>query len=209
MRRIDTFAALKEGGPGRSTDGRAGRARSILVAAEVAMATVLLVGAGLLVRTVVGMLNVPVGFETDRLLTARIALPRPNDTARATYLDPARRVAFYREALRRIAALPGVERAAMSSQIPMGGFNPPLFVEIDGATPATAAFVRWSTTSRSRPATSRRWATRIVRGRPFTDSDRAGGEPVAIVSETAARDVLERTGSARRTSSLRSRSRPG
>ena len=97
------------------------------------MATVLLVGAGLFVRTVVGMLNVPLGFETDRLLTARDrAAPGRTTPARATYLDPARRVVFYRETLRRIAALPGVERAAMSSQIPMGGFNAPLFVEIDG-----------------------------------------------------------------------------
>jgi predicted permease len=93
-RRVETYAALKEGGAGGSVGARHGRARDILVAAEVAIATVLLVGAGLLVRSVIGLVNVPVGFETDRLLTARIALPRPNDPARAAYLDPARRVAF-------------------------------------------------------------------------------------------------------------------
>jgi predicted permease len=187
MRRAGTFASLKGGGPGRSTDGRAGRARNILVSAEVAMATVLLVGAGLLVRTVGGMLTVPVGFETDHLLTARIALPRPNDTARATYLDPARRVAFYREALGRVASLPGVERAAMSSQIPLGGFNPPLFVEIqdhdtaDGRARPVVHFFQVS------PGYFETMAVRIVRGRAFTDADRSGAEPVAIVSETAAR----------------------
>jgi putative ABC transport system permease protein len=187
VRRDETLAALKEGGPGRSADGRTGRARSALVAAEIAMATVLLVGAGLLVRTVVGLLNVPVGFETERLLTARIALPRPNDPANATYLDPERRVAFVRETLRRVESLPGVERAAMSSQIPMGGFNPPLFVEIDrrgAADPGRQPVVH---TFQVSPGYFETMGVKIVRGRPFADSDRAGSEPVAIVSETASR----------------------
>jgi predicted permease len=183
MRRAGTFAAMKEGGPGRSSDGR-GRARSILVVAEVAMATVLLVGAGLFVRTVAGLLSVPVGFDTGGLLTARITLPRPNDPARAVYSDPIRRAAFYRDALSRIAALPGVERAAMSSQIPMGGFNPPLFVEIDGGEAGVRPVVHEFQVSPSYFETT---GTRLARGRPFADSDRAGAEPVAIVSETAAR----------------------
>jgi putative ABC transport system permease protein len=184
---VEMFAALKEGGPGRSTGGRAGRTRSILVVAEVAMATALLVGAGLFVRTVVGMLNVPVGFETDRLLTARITLPRPNDPAHATYLDPVRRSAFYREALGRVRSIPGVERAAMSSQIPLGGFNAPLFVEFDrpdagdpGARPVVHHF-------QVSPGYFETMGVRIVRGRAFADSDRAGAEQVAIVSDTAAR----------------------
>jgi predicted permease len=186
-RRVETLAALKEGGPGRSADGRAGRARSLLVAAEVAMATVLLVGAGLLVRSVAGLLNVPVGFETGDLLTARVALPRPNDNARATYLDPLRRVAFYRETERRIAALPGVERVAMSSQIPLGGFNPPVFIEIDGRDSGDARVRPVIQNFQVSPGYFATMGVRILAGRPFTDADRAGSEPVAIVSETAAR----------------------
>jgi putative ABC transport system permease protein len=187
VRRTEMFGTLKEGGAGRSSGGRGGRARSVLVAAEVAMATVLLVGAGLFVRTVVGLLNVPVGFATDNLLTARIALPRPNDITRATYLDPDRRVALYREALRRIGALPGVERVALSSQIPMGGFSPPLFVEIDGRhslEPGVRPVMHHFQVSDAYFDTM---GIRIVRGRGFGGADRAGSEPVAIVSETAAR----------------------
>jgi predicted permease len=185
-RRIETFAALKDGDRGRSAGGRASRARDLLVAAEVAMATVLLVGAGLFVRSIVGLLNVPVGFETDHLLTARIALPRPNDPARAAYLDPARRVVFYREVQRRVAALPGVERAAMSTQIPLGGFNAPFIVEIQGreADPAVRPGIHAFQVS---PDYFDAMRIRIRAGRSFTDSDRAGAEPVAIVSETAAR----------------------
>ena len=186
MRRGDTFTALKEGGAGRSSDARARRARNLLVAAEVAMATMLLVGAGLFVRTVVGLLNVPVGFETGNLFTARITLPRPNDASRATYLDPARRVAFYREALSRVESLPGVERAAMSSQVPMGGFNPPLFFEIDGQDVDTGRrpVVHDFQVSLSYFDTM---GIRILRGRGFTDADRPASEAVCVVSEAAAR----------------------
>jgi putative ABC transport system permease protein len=151
----------------------------------VAIATVLLVGAGLLVRTVVGLLNVPVGFDTDHLLTARITLPRPNDPARAAYLDPVRRVAFYRETLRRVQALPGVERAAMASQIPMGGFNPPLFVEVEGRDSASARPVMHDFAVS--PDYFGTMGITILKGRSFAEPDRAGAEPVAIVSDTAAR----------------------
>jgi putative ABC transport system permease protein len=189
LTRVDTFAAVKEGGPARSTDGRAGRARDVLVAAEVAMATVLLIGAGLLVRSIVGLVNVPLGFETESLMTARLSLPRPNDATRATYLDPARRVAFYRETLGRIAALPGVERAAMSSQIPMGGFNPPWLVEIQGLDASDQTVRPVMHNFQVSPSYFETMGVRILRGRPFTEFDRAASEPVAIVSETAARTL--------------------
>jgi putative ABC transport system permease protein len=185
MRRLGTYTALREGG--RSCDARSGRARSVLVAAEVAIATVLLVGAGLLVRSVVALLNVPVGFESDHLLTARMTLPRPNDTSRATYLDPERRNSFYREALRRIAALPGVERTAMSSQIPMGGFNPPLFVEIPGRDQGGQIVRPVMHTFQVSSGYFETMRIGILKGRPFTDADRAGSEPVVVISESAAR----------------------
>ena len=187
LRRLDMFPALKVGTRGRTADRGATRTRNLLVAVEVAIATVLLVGAGLLVRTVSGMLHVTVGFETEGLVTARLTLPRPNDTARATYLNPERRTSFYRDVHRRLSSLPGVERAALSSQIPLGGFNPPLFVEVDGQADVV---------QRARPTVHHfqvsvgyfeTMGIRMVRGRTFTDADRAGGEQVAIVSEAAAR----------------------
>ena len=185
--RGSTFAGLREGGPGRSTDPRAERVRSVLIAAEVAMATVLLIGAGLLVRSVAGLLNVPLGFEPDRLVTARVALPRPNDVTRAVYLDPARRVVFYRETLRRIAALPGVERVAMSSQIPIGGFNAPVFIEFDRGAAAEPGMRPVIHDFRVSPSYFETMGVKIVRGRGFTDADQAGSEAVVLVSETAAR----------------------
>lgn len=191
LRRVSTFSVLKDGGRDRSTNGRAGRARNVLVALEVAIATVLLVGAGLLARTVVGLLNVPVGIQSDNVLTARITLPRPNPPAVGAYLDPERRLALYREAERRIAALPGVERVAMSSQIPMGGFNPPLVIEVDGLELDAATVrpvVHYFEVS---PSYFDTLGIRIVRGRGFSTSDRAGAEPVAVVSEAAARTLFK------------------
>jgi predicted permease len=186
LKRIDAITAVKEGSL-NVTGGRSSRAREILVAVEVAMATVLLIGAGLLVRSIVGLVNVPLGFETDSLLTARIALPRPNDTARAAYLDPARRVAFYREAIDRVGALPGVERVAMSTQIPMGGFNPPWFLEIQGFQQREPGVQPLIQSFQVSPSYFETMGIRVLRGRPFSQADRVGGEPVALVSEAAVR----------------------
>jgi predicted permease len=187
MTRHSTFAALKEGGPGRTADVGTDRVRGLLVAAEVSMATILLIGAGLLVQSVVRLLNVPLGFQTDHLLTARVVLPRPNDVSRAPYLDLARRVAFYRETQRRIAALPGIERVAMSSQIPMGGFNPPVFIELDGLDTAGQDLRPVVHQFQVSPSYFETMRVRILNGRGFTEFDRAGSENVVIVSDTAAR----------------------
>jgi len=185
LKKVDTFSVVKDGGPARTTGGRSARARDLLVAGEVAMATMLLIGAGLLVRSLVSLVNVPVGFETDSLLTARLALPRPNDATRAAYLDPARRVAFYREALDRIAAIPGIERAAVSSQIPLGGFNAPYFVEIQGLDAAGQTVRPVIHQFQVSPSYFETMGIRLIRGRPFGDQDRASTEQVAIVSQAA------------------------
>jgi putative ABC transport system permease protein len=186
LRRLTPYAVVKEGGAGGSGSARRSRVRDVLVSAEVALAMVLLVGAGLLARTVTALLNVPVGFETGNLVTARVWLPRPNDAAQGVYLAPEARLAFYRESLRRVRALPGVEQAAMSTQIPMGGYNAPIFFEIDGrdmrqdTRPVIHSF-------QVSPGYFETMRIPISRGRGFTEFDRTGSEPVAIVSASAAR----------------------
>ncbi len=160
------------------------RVRHALVSGEVALAIVLLVCAGLLTRTVTGLLTVPLGFEPANLLTARVWLPRPNDADRGVYLRPETRAAFVRETLRRLEVLPGVEQVAMSNQIPLGGYNPPLFVEIesraaDGARPVIHNF-------QVSPGYFETMRIPLLRGRGFSEFDRAGNQPVAIVSTAAA-----------------------
>ncbi|MEZ5317934.1 MAG: ADOP family duplicated permease [Vicinamibacterales bacterium] len=186
MRRVQAVAAVRDSDRSRSGGPGAARVRGLLVAAEVAMAVVLLVGAGLLARSFWALQQVSIGFDTDDLLTARVWLPRPNDPANGKYLVAENRIAFGREALARLEALPGVERAAISSQIPMGGYNPPLFFEREGQAVDQAG----RTTIHSfliSPGYFDTLGVPIVRGRGFTDFDRAGTDPVAIVSEAAVR----------------------
>lgn len=190
VRRVETLAAVRESDRGRTAGPTGTRMRGVLVAAEVAMAVVLLMGAGLLARSFWAVQQVPVGIDTENLLTARVWLPRPNDPANGVYLDSSARVAFGQEALERIVALPGVERVAISSQIPMGGYDPPIFFERDGA----AGEEERQPTIHSFVVTPDYFATlgvAVVRGRGFTSADRDGGAPVAVVSEAAVRQYWE------------------
>jgi predicted permease len=189
MRRMNAFALVKEGGQGRSASSRRTTGRNLLVSAQVALAIILLVGAGLLIRSVGALLDVPVGFETKNLLTSRIWLPRPNDAANGVYLEPAKRVEFYRETLRRVSALPQVTHAAMSTQIPMGGYNAPWFFEVEGRDLSDQGVRPVIQNFQVSPSYFDTLGIPIVRGRGFTDLDRAGATLVAVVSASAAGSI--------------------
>jgi len=187
IQRFSSFEALKEGGPGRSSSGRRARLRNGLVSAEVALAMILLAGAGLLLRSFWQLQTVDVGFDIKNLLTARVWLPRPNDPANGVYLKPENRVAFYRESLRRLSALPGVQSAAVSSQIPLGGFNPPVFFEMEGREVSGQSARLTLHNFQVSPSYFATMGMKLVRGRLLNEFDLAGGEPVAVISEAAAR----------------------
>src|SRR5262249_14131232 len=114
--RPDVNEALKEGGKGGGSSSRLGRARNALIVVEVAMALVLLVGAGLLIRSFRRLQEVDPGFDPRNLLTMRLFLPE------SKYPEPGQRQAFLEQVLRRIEALPGVQAAGTSTWIPtLGG----------------------------------------------------------------------------------------
>ena len=193
IQRVNSFEVLKEGGPGRSASGARARVRNLLVSAEVALAMILLVGAGLLIRSFWQLQQVDVGFNTENLLTARVWLPRPNDPKQGRYLVPENRVIFYREALRRVRELPGVESAAMATQVPLGGFNRPLFFEVEGRDVSAQAA---RPTAQSFQVSTSYFATLgipLMRGRAFSETDRADTEPVVMVSESFVRAYLKDT----------------
>jgi putative ABC transport system permease protein len=100
--------------------------RAALVFAEVALALVLLVSAGLLARSFWSLSRVDPGFRTDRLLASSVGIPRTR------YPTPDSRRAFVAQALDRIQALPGVARAAAVNRLPLGGSNVLTSVEIEG-----------------------------------------------------------------------------
>jgi len=114
--RPDLNETLKEGGKGSGSSSRLGRARNALIVIEVAMALVLLVGAGLLIKSFRRLQEVDPGFDPHNVLTMRLFLPE------AKYHEPERRQAFFEQVLKRIESLPGVQAVGTSTWLPtLGG----------------------------------------------------------------------------------------
>jgi putative ABC transport system permease protein len=153
------------------------RLRGALVVAEVAIAVVLVTASGLLIRSFLRMATVDLGFDPHNVLTMRIALPE------GRYPDPGRRVAFFDQVLERVRHLPGVDRAALSTGLPLVGARNGAGTTFDnrpepppGARPVIAMDM---------VGPSYFGAMRIAlrRGRFFTEADRYGAQRVAIVNE--------------------------
>src|SRR5437588_7789381 len=117
-------SALREGGRGSGYSTKTGRLRDVLIVAELAFAVILMVGGGLLLRTLRDLLQENPGFNPTQVVTANIQLPNPNDPKTDPYLDIPRRASFDRELLRRMKAIPGVELAAITSALPTTNSNP-------------------------------------------------------------------------------------
>ena len=181
------FAALKDAARGSS--GGAGRAlRSGLVVAEISIALVLLVIAGLMVRSLQQLLEVNPGFQAERLLTARISLPQTN------YRDIAATTAFFGTLQDRIRELPGVQSAGMTTLLPMTGRNSSGSTFIDQTTAQGLAnsqfFQKPYLEADQRTITPGFFdAMRIplLRGRSLTSADTAEATPAIVVDEEFAK----------------------
>jgi putative ABC transport system permease protein len=110
--RVDPADVLKEGSRG-TAGGRMGRFRNALVVAQIALALVLLAGAGLMTRSLAAMTRTPLGFDAEGVLTAKIPLAIPQ------YEDDKAKVAFYRELLARVRQIPSVTSAGLTTQLPI------------------------------------------------------------------------------------------
>jgi putative ABC transport system permease protein len=165
--------------------------RQGLVAAQVALATMLLAGAILLVQSFVRLERVAVGFTSDGVLTARISLPRTQ------YPDDERASQFYRQLLQTIGTDPGVEAAAVGTSVPFGtGVRRSVGVRAVSGPPAAGTgtvAAGESTRSLTEHIVSgdyfRTLTIQVVTGRVFDERDRAGAPPVVIVSQAAARQL--------------------
>jgi predicted permease len=174
---------LKEGGRGSSDGRERHRARHTLVVAQVALALVMLVGSGLMLRTFVAMRDVQPGFAApDEVFTMRIAIP---DTV---VKDPLQAAATHEQILRRIEALPGVTSVGLASSMPMDGINSndPVWVEDkpgpEGQMPPIRRY-KWVT-----PNFFGTVGTPLVAGRDISWDDMQTRRPVAVVSESLARE---------------------
>jgi len=176
--RSDAGETLK--GTTGGADVRGARARQVLVAAEVALSLLLLVGAGLLARTLVNLERVDVGFVAERTLAMEISLP---DTR---YSNGNARVAFYRRALDALRAIPGVRSAAASSTLPLTGNDMGIGFRVEGRPVRDEDHTNAAYHAVS-PDYFATMGIRILRGRGVTDRDDDRSSPVLIVSETMAR----------------------
>ena len=176
--------ALKQDGTRTTTGHRSAWVRRGLVVGEVALCMLLLVGAGLLIQTFVRMRSIDPGFDPRGLLTARMSLQGDRYGTAAEFNR------FFDEALDRIRRIPGVEAASIVNGVPIErGLN--LNVDVlDGPELIERAVVDWRYASLNYFETMR---IPIVSGRGFTDGDRAGASPVAVVSEEFARKFLKGT----------------
>jgi putative ABC transport system permease protein len=123
--RPDLQSVLKDTGKGTSAGARRSRLRSGLVVAEVALALVLLAGAGLLLRSFERLVQVEPGFNPDGLLTLQIWLPVPNDAANGRFATPTQRLAYYDRIVAAASQIPGARSVALASQLPLQGAGGP------------------------------------------------------------------------------------
>jgi putative ABC transport system permease protein len=149
-----------------------------LVVAEVALALVLLVGAGLLVRTLVRLQNVPLGFDPHNVLTMVVA-KSPSDTPQQTG-------EFFRQLTERIKTLPGVVNASVTWQLPLSGASASTGLEIEGH-PNEPGKYPTGVIHSAGPGYFRTMGIPILEGRDFTDRDDLKSAPVIIINETLAK----------------------
>ena len=170
---------------GGSASRRATTLGKTLVGAEVALSLMLLVAAGLLLRTFWNLLRVNPGFNSHHLLAGSFRLPVPNDPKADEYVDIDQRTHLVRESIRRLHGIAGVENAAMSSVVPLNGPVIPGGFRVEGVPDKGDAptAVEVSVT----PEFFSTMGTPLLRGRMFQESDDSMSQPVALVDEAAAR----------------------
>ncbi len=180
--RPDLNETLKEGGKTSGTNSLGGRARSVLVVSEIALALVLLVGAGLMVKGFWRILNVFQDADPASILTMKTQLPE------SKYEDPQRVTAFYKEVIERMELLPHVQSVSLASNTPLNNSpNPSVELVIEGCPALLPGEKQLSDSLVISPNYFATIGARLLKGRDFSDSDARGAVPVAIISELAAR----------------------
>jgi putative ABC transport system permease protein len=181
---MDLNEALKQGGGRTGLNAAGNRVRSVMVVSEIALALVLLVGAGLLIQTFQKLRQQYSGLQPENVLTLRTVLPRNK------YPEQPQRAAFYKQVLERVRSLPGVVSAGYATTIPLAwkggtsGFYP------EGRTVAQAKADGLSYDANHRQVSAdylKTMGISLMRGRPFNEGDNEQAISVAIINETMAR----------------------
>jgi putative ABC transport system permease protein len=178
--KTDMNESLKERSRGSMSGVVGRRLRNLLVVSEVTLTLVLLVGAGLMIRSFTRLQDVKPGFNPDHLLTMQLTLPP------SKYPEPQQQLTFYKESLDRIKAVPGVQSVGLVSALPMGASNNIVTAfEIEGTAPAASGENLAANYVVVSPDYFRTMNIPLQKGSVFTESD-APAQPKAIVNETMA-----------------------
>jgi predicted permease len=178
--RLDVQSMLRQGGRGVAGGGRQG-ARRALVVGEVAIALVLLVGAGLMTRSFVRLLAVDPGYRVDHVLTVPISLPG------SRYPEKERVISFYQELSRRVASLPGVTSVGAVAGVPLVAERGDLSLDIEGRPVAPGESRRRADWQVVTPGYFKAIGMRVIRGRGIEETDLENTPGVVVINEALAR----------------------
>jgi putative ABC transport system permease protein len=180
--RGDSVQSLRDGGK-TSAISSAHLVRSALVTTEVAMAVVMLSGAGLLIRSLAKLRGIDLGFATQHILTMDLTIP-----ARRQYTDTTADE-LYRQIRQRVAHLPGVTSAAMEGALPITGDDSDWSIMLDGRVVKTIAEAATAKPDQVTPDFFATMSIPVLRGRPIREEDQRGSPPVVVINETMAKKL--------------------
>jgi putative ABC transport system permease protein len=180
--KTDVQETLKEGGNTVSASSVGGWLRPILVVVEVAAAVVLLIGAGLMVRSILRIREIEPGLKPQNLLTAKLSLPRDK------YKDAEAAVRFHQQLIERVKTVPGVESVGMTSHLPIEeqGYNGNISVEGKTYPPNESPLVEYRAVSEDYFQTTN---IPLLRGRLFSKQEHDDVQPVVIINDAMAKHI--------------------
>lgn len=177
--RVNLVESLREGGQA-TVGGHRQRLRSILVVVEVSLAIVLVIGAGLMIRSLSELGRIDLGFKPDHVLTMRVSVPQTR------YDTPEKTIDFYRTLNERVRALPGVQSAGFMRVLPLATTIGDFGVDVEGfeESPGRNAKGDWQIATEG---SFEAMGSRLMRGRWFNAADTIQSQPIAVINETMAR----------------------
>ncbi|MCI0389472.1 MAG: ABC transporter permease [Acidobacteria bacterium] len=179
--KTDLNESLKEGGRGTSGSLRRNRLRSIFVVSEVALSLVLLIGAGLMIKSFIRLSQVNLGFKPDNMLAVSVSL------SGSKYREGQPRVSFFEQVRRNIAALPGVQSVGNVGGLPLAGGMGSRYFGIEGRPPQPPGQGYNANINIISPNYFRTMGIQFIRGRDFSESDATGQPQVIIINEELGR----------------------
>ena len=177
----DPYSTLKEGGRSQAGGHSSHRLRSALVVGELALALVLLIGTGLLLKTISSLGKVDPGFEPAGVMTAAVSLPQ------VKYDTPEKQITFFRSVLDRLSSTPGVKAAGSGFPLPFSGGSESQAFQIEGRPTTPGSIGPWGNIRYVTPGYFAALRIPILRGRSFTGEDRLSTERVAVIDEDMAK----------------------